>query len=53
MSVEDRISQLIWKSEADTVVTSPEKPKPKTPVAPEPPEVEPEPEGEPTPEGET
>lgn len=53
MSVEDRISQLIWKSEADTVVTSPEKPKQKPPVVPEPPKVEPEPEEDPTPKDET
>jgi hypothetical protein len=45
MSVEDRISQLIWKSEAETVPT---KPNPKPRVEPETPEEPETPKPEPT-----
>lgn len=45
MSVEDRISLLIWNSEAETTVGVPPRPgeKPKPKVEPEPPKAEPEP----------
>jgi len=47
MSVEDRISLLIWNSEAETTVGVPPRPgeKPKPKVEPEPPKAEPEPSG--------